>query len=94
MVKHVTGFDHPPYLHPYASAVISPPSPSSTPLDVTPSHWAKSDVPWMCEVHRDVIRARHKVISHNDEKLRKMWMVPPSATPNDVIPISRIEIAL
>lgn len=95
MVKHVTGFDQPPYSHLYASAVISYAKPFvNSDLGVLASHWAKFDLAWMREVHTDVIRARHEVIPHIDKNVRKMWIVPPGATPDGVIPISRIEIAL
>ncbi|WP_242875906.1 hypothetical protein, partial [Stenotrophomonas maltophilia] len=46
------------------------------------------------DVHNDVIRARHEVIAHNDQNARKLTIVPPGAAPDDIVPMSRIGIAL
>ncbi|MCU1089839.1 hypothetical protein JAK45_19460 [Stenotrophomonas maltophilia] len=48
----------------------------------------------MQEVHSDVIRARHEVIAHYDAKARKMWIVPPGAASDDVVPASAAGIVL
>lgn len=95
MTKHVTGFDHPLYFHLYASSVIAYAKPFvDCALGVLPSQWSKFDVEWMREVHSDVIRARHEVIAHNDAKARKMWIIPPGAAPDDIIPASASGIVL
>ncbi|MEN4952817.1 hypothetical protein [Stenotrophomonas sp. TWI819] len=95
MVKHVTGFDHPLYYHLYASSVVSYAKPFvNSAIGVLPSRWAKFEHRWMTDVHNDVIRARHEVIAHNDQNARKLTIVPPGATPDDIVPVSRIGIAL
>ncbi|MEI2260744.1 hypothetical protein OHC51_07260 [Stenotrophomonas indicatrix] len=95
MVKHVNGFDHPLYYHLYASSVVSYAKPFvNSALGVLPSRWSKFEHSWMRDVHNDVIRARHEVIAHNDQSARKLSIVPPGAAPDDVIPVSRIGIAL
>lgn len=95
MVKHVTGFDHPLYYHLYASSVVSYAKPFvNSAIGVLPSRWSKFEHGWMTDVHNDVIRARHEVIAHNDQNARRLTIVPPGAAPDDIVPMSRIGIAL
>ncbi|MCW0423511.1 MULTISPECIES: hypothetical protein [Xanthomonas] len=95
MVKHVDGFGHPLYYHLYASSVVSYAKPFvDSALGVLPSRWGKFEHAWMRDVHNDVIRARHEVIAHNDQTARKLSIVPPGAAPDDIVPMSRIGIAL
>lgn len=95
MDEHVRGFSNPLYYHLFTSAVIAYAKPFvNCELGVLPSQWAKFDEPWMREIHRDALKARHEVIVHNDAKARKMWIVPPGVAPAGVTAVPSTGIVL
>ncbi len=97
LLENVQGFDHPLYFHLYSSAVIAYAKPfvqsKSGPL---PSQWKKFEHSWMLGIHDDAIRARHEVIAHNDDQVRKIWIVPPGAASPEIIegPISGLSFKI
>lgn len=95
MIEHVKGYDHPLYYHLYTSAVIGYARPFvNSDLGVLPSQWSKFKQPWMRDIHKQVIKARHEVIAHNDAQARRMWIVPPGVAPADQLPASSNGIVL
>ncbi len=97
MGKHVKGFGHPLYFHLYSSAVVAYAKPfvqsKSGPL---PSQWKKFEHSWMLKIHDDAIRARHEVVAHNDDQVRKIWIVPPGAASPEIVegPISGLSFKI
>ncbi|KLD78633.1 hypothetical protein ACFOPN_07250 [Xanthomonas hyacinthi] len=83
MTEYVQGPDHPLYFHLFSSSVVAYAKPfvDNKSFGSLPKEWRKFEHPWMSQVHNDAIKARHEVIAHNDDKVRKMWVLPPGAMP-------------
>lgn len=75
----VKGFQDPLYFHLLTSAVVAYAKPFVQSKSGTLSgQWSRFSDARLSTVHSKAIRARHEVIAHNDEKVRRVWIVPQS----------------